>query len=158
MLIPFWAWQLCKGSYILPSGLSKPHFDICSELWKHLLSDWNASGLVSVWSLIVLESLNKFFSSVLIFGSGENECLLESLAIVITVSHWGCAGSRFPLAGSGAGGPSCPFCLSSWCSVSSLSCHLGELTGGAAYGGRVTPWQGRGVRELAAFHANSSVP
>lgn len=87
MLIPFWVWYLCKGSYTLPSGLSKPRFDLRAELFKHLLSDWNASGLVSVWSLIVLESSKKLFFSGLflllflvlgVFRSEENECLLES--------------------------------------------------------------------------------
>lgn len=94
---------------------------------------------MSVWRLIVLESWKKLFSSGLFlllflvwgfFRSWENECLLQSLVIAITVFHWGCEGSRFPLAGEGlgAGEPSCPFCLYSCSSASSLISHLKPVT------------------------------
>lgn len=52
--------------------------------------------LQAVWNLIVLESLKKLFSSVGVFGSGENEWLIENLAVVVMRSHWERGGSRFP--------------------------------------------------------------
>lgn len=93
-----------------------------------------------------------------------NVCL--SLVIVITVFHWGCAGSRFPLAGEGLGAaePSCPFCLSLRYSVSSLTPHLRAVTEGAEdkfvlrkAGARGAPWKERGEKSLPGFHAISSV-